>query len=66
VITTAALAILASIRDGVQRVYPGALPGSIAAVLLIGIAAWLWYGAFFQRSDTVERGEGSRAEWLPS
>src|SRR6266446_526093 len=61
VITTAALAILASIRDGVQRVYPGALPGSIAAVVLIGIAAWLWYGAFFQRSDTVERGERSGA-----
>jgi hypothetical protein len=66
VITTAALAILATIRDGVQRAYPAALPGSIAAVVLISVAAWVWYGTFFTRSVTVERDDRSRTEGAAS
>ena len=43
IITTATLVILAALRDGLQRPYPSALAGSIAASVLVAIAAWAWY-----------------------
>src|SRR4030095_5410347 len=39
VITTATLLILSLIRDGLQRAYPLALPASIAAVVMVALAA---------------------------
>jgi hypothetical protein len=45
VLTTAVLGILATLRDGAQQAYPGALPGSIAGIVLICLAAWAWFRA---------------------
>ena len=42
-ITTAALVMLSTIRDGLQRGYPFALPGSIAAAVLVALVAWIWF-----------------------
>jgi hypothetical protein len=50
-ITVATLAILSTIRDGVQQMYPAALPGSLAGAMLVAVAAWLWF-----RSTMEERG----------
>ena len=41
--TTATLAVLATLRDGILHSYPAALAGAIAGALLITGAAWLWY-----------------------
>jgi len=49
-ISTATLAILSTIRDGLQHAYPAALAGSIAAAILLAIAQWVW----FRTSATVE------------
>ena len=49
-ISTATLAILSTIRDGLQHAYPAALAGSIAAAILVAIAQWVW----FRTSATVE------------
>ena len=38
----ATLAILSTLRDGLRHSYPGALIGSIAAMILIGLAMWVW------------------------
>ncbi|HYR43157.1 MAG TPA: hypothetical protein VER98_09050, partial [Terriglobia bacterium] len=43
VFTAATVVILSTLRDGVQRPYPSALAGSIAAAVLVAIAAWVWY-----------------------
>jgi hypothetical protein len=42
VIATATLAVLSTLRDGLRHAYPGALAGSIAAIVLIGLAMWVW------------------------
>ena len=41
--TTATLAVLATLRDGIQHPYPAALAGAIAGAVLIALAAHLWY-----------------------
>src|ERR1051326_4240398 len=44
VIPAAATAVaLSALRDGIQRPFPTALSGSIAAVVLIALATWVWY-----------------------
>jgi hypothetical protein len=43
VLTTATLSVLVALRDGLQRPHPAALPGAVLAVILVGIAGWLWY-----------------------
>jgi hypothetical protein len=43
VIATATLAVLAAVRDGMQRMYPWSLAGSLAGAALIAIAAWIWF-----------------------
>jgi hypothetical protein len=44
VIPAAATAVaLSALRDGIQRPFPAALSGSIAAVVLIALATWVWY-----------------------
>jgi len=43
VFTTATVIILSTLRDGIQHPYPSALAGSIAAALLVPIAAWVWF-----------------------
>jgi len=42
-ITTATLIILSTIRDGVQRMYPSSLPGSLAGATLVAITGWIWF-----------------------
>jgi hypothetical protein len=49
-ITTGTLAVLASIREGIQRMYPWALPGSFAGALLIATATWLWFRGSMKQS----------------
>jgi hypothetical protein len=50
VIPAAATAVAFSVlRDGIQRPYPTAVAGSIAAAVLIAVVAWVWY----RRSVTV-------------
>ena len=43
VFTAATVVILSALRDGIQHPYPSALAGSVAATLLVAIAAWVWY-----------------------
>lgn len=43
ILSTATLAMLSTLRDGFQRPYPMALPGSLLAAVLIGIVGWIWF-----------------------
>ncbi len=45
----AAAAILSTLRDGIQRPYPSALPGAVLGAVLVAFVAWVWY----RRSATV-------------
>jgi hypothetical protein len=45
-ITTATVAILSTLRDGLQRPYPAALPGAILGSVLIAVAAAVWYKSY--------------------
>ena len=52
VVSTGTLAVLGAIRDGAQRTYPAALPGSVAGAILVAITAWLWFrGTMKQRVE---------------
>jgi hypothetical protein len=53
-VTTATLAILSVVRDGIQGMYATALAGSLAGAFLVVVAAWLWF-----RGSMVGRGQGS-------
>jgi hypothetical protein len=46
IVTTATLVALSTFREGLQRGYPSALPGSVLAIGLITIAAAVWYKGF--------------------
>jgi hypothetical protein len=35
--------ILSAIRDGVQRMYPLALPASLAGALCVAVTAWICF-----------------------
>jgi hypothetical protein len=45
-LTTATVAILSTLRDGLQRPYPAALPGAVAGSVLIAVAAAVWYKSY--------------------
>jgi hypothetical protein len=42
-ISTATLSVLSSIRDGVQHMYPAAVPGALAGAAIVAVAAWIWF-----------------------
>jgi membrane protease YdiL (CAAX protease family) len=44
-----------TISRGAQRPFPGALPGSIVAALLIAVLAWWWFRALRRAMRTVSR-----------
>jgi hypothetical protein len=46
---TATVVALSSLRDGIQRPYPTALAGAVAAAVVVLLAAWVW----FRSSATV-------------
>jgi hypothetical protein len=43
IVTGATLAVLSTLRDGLQRPYSGALPGFLLAVAMITVSAAVWY-----------------------
>jgi hypothetical protein len=43
IITTVTLVVLSTLRDGVQRAYPVALPGAIMGIVIAVVVAALWY-----------------------
>jgi len=53
VATAATLVILSSIRDGIQGMFPSALPGALTGVGLVAIIGWLCFRGSMDRS--VER-----------
>jgi hypothetical protein len=54
----AGLVMLEVVREGGIGAYPGALVGSIVAVLLIVVAAWFWLGRMTaDTADTTDGGE---------
>jgi hypothetical protein len=54
-ITTGALVVLSTIRDGLQRMYPAAPAGSLIACLLVAATAWAWFrGSMRKRQATQE------------
>jgi hypothetical protein len=46
---TATVVALSSLRDGIQRPYPTALAGAVAAAVVVLLVAWVW----FRSSATV-------------
>jgi hypothetical protein len=53
-ITTGTLVILSAIRDAVQRMYPLALPASLAGALCVGVTAWICFRGTMESARTLE------------
>jgi hypothetical protein len=43
IVTTMTLAALSTLRDGIQRMYPNALAGALAGIVMIAVSAAVWY-----------------------
>jgi hypothetical protein len=49
-ITVATVIILSTLRDGMQRMYPSALIGSLAGATLVAIVVWVWFRGSMDKS----------------
>jgi hypothetical protein len=43
VLAAGTLTALYAIRDGMQRMYSGALPASVTAAIIVAFSAWIWF-----------------------
>jgi len=53
-ITAGTLVILSAIREAVQRVYPSALPASLAGALCVAVTVWICFRGTMEGARTVD------------